>query len=169
MRDMSTKQIGIGVAVVVAVAVVGFFLGDKLLNTSAVTPSLSNNSSSASGGLVVQDEVVGTGAQAQNGDVLVVAYTGKFQNGTVFDTSVGKAAIPITPCPAGTTTGLCMTLGAHQVIQGWEQGLQGMKVGGKRLITVPPELGYGPQDYGPIPGNSTLIFEVELLAVKSNQ
>ena len=113
--------------------------------------------------LVAQDEVIGTGSTAVVGSKLVVQYTGKFENGTVFDTSVGKPAIN---CPAGVAQGFCFTLGASQVIPGWDQGLQGMKVGGKRLLIVPPSLGYGANDYGPIPGNSTLIFEVQLLSIQ---
>lgn len=102
--------------------------------------------------LVVQDEVVGTGAEATAGQVITVNYTGKLQNGTVFDSSIGRE--PFT-----------FTLGIGQVIKGWDQGVQGMKVGGKRLLIIPAPLAYGPNDYGPIPGNSTLIFEVELLKV----
>ena len=102
---------------------------------------------------MVQDQVVGTGAEAAVGNTVSVNYTGKLQNGTVFDTSVGKAPIEF-------------PLGGGYVIPGWDQGLVGMKVGGKRLLIIPPSLGYGSQDYGPIPGNSTLIFEVELVGVK---
>jgi FKBP-type peptidyl-prolyl cis-trans isomerase len=102
----------------------------------------------------VQDEVVGTGAEARVGDTLSVNYTGKLQNGTVFDTSVGRTPIQF-------------TLGAGQVIQGWEQGLQGMKVGGKRLLLIPSGLAYGASGYGPIPANAALIFEVELVGVKA--
>ena len=118
--------------------------------------------------LQVTDEVVGTGATAENGDTVVVAYTGALTNGTVFDTSVGKApiTIPGTTCPTGVTTGLCMKLGAGQVIKGWDEGLVGMKEGGKRKLVIPPSLGYGAQTYGPIPGNSTLVFEVELIKVQ---
>lgn len=107
-------------------------------------------------GLVVQDQQVGTGATAQAGDTITVNYTGKLQNGTVFDTSVGKQPF-------------VFTLGAGQVIPGWDQGLQGMKVGGKRLLIIPANLAYGSQQVGPIPANSTLIFEVDLLDVKSGQ
>ncbi len=105
-------------------------------------------------GLVVQDEIVGTGDVAQAGQTISVNYTGKLQNGTVFDTSIGRAPFQF-------------TLGAGQVISGWDQGLQGMKVGGKRLLIIPPQLAYGSQAVGPIPANSTLIFEVDLLSVQA--
>ena len=108
--------------------------------------------SSAPGSLVVQDEQVGTGATASVGDTISVNYTGRLQDGTVFDTSIGRAPFQF-------------TLGAGDVIPGWDQGLQGMKVGGKRLLIIPPALAYGAQGVGPIPGNATLIFEVELLKV----
>ena len=102
--------------------------------------------------MVVQDEAVGTGELAQPGDMVTVNYTGKFQSGTVFDSSVGRAPFQF-------------TLGTGQVIPGWDQGLQGMKVGGKRLLIIPPALAYGAQGKGPIPPNATLIFEVYLVKV----
>jgi FKBP-type peptidyl-prolyl cis-trans isomerase len=83
-----------------------------------------------------------------------VHYTGKFVDGRVFDSSLTRGEP------------LQFVLGAGQVIQGWDVGIVGMKVGGKRVLSIPPELGYGAQDYGPIPGGSTLIFEVELLKVE---
>lgn len=100
-----------------------------------------------------EDTQVGTGAEAVPGKTLSVNYTGKLENGAVFDTSVGKQPFEF-------------VLGAGQVIPGWDQGLQGMKVGGKRTLTIPPSLAYGEQGAGSIPPNSTLIFEVELLDVK---
>lgn len=120
-----------------------------------MTESAATNNPLAPGtssGLVIQDETVGTGAAAQSGDTLTVNYTGKLDNGTIFDTSVGK-------------TPFQFTLGAGQVIPGWDQGLQGMKVGGKRILIIPPEMAYGAQGIGPIPPNATLTFEVELLGV----
>ena len=105
------------------------------------------------GGLVAQDEVVGTGDTARVGDQVTVNYTGKFQDGRVFDTSVGRASFNF-------------VLGKGEVIPGWDQGLQGMKVGGKRLLIIPPQLAYGEAGAGGvIPPNATLIFEVELLKV----
>lgn len=108
-------------------------------------------------GLVIQDEVAGTGATAQAGDHIYVNYVGKLQNGTVFDASMSHN-------PPGP---IDFVLGTGRVIPGWDQGLQGMKVGGKRLLIIPPQLAYGAQDYGPIPGNSTLVFEIELVKVEA--
>jgi FKBP-type peptidyl-prolyl cis-trans isomerase len=106
-----------------------------------------------SGTIQTQDLVVGTGATAAVGNVVTVNYTGMFTNGTVFDSSVGRTPIQF-------------QLGAGQVIPGFEQGIVGMKVGGKRRITIPPSLGYGSAGRPPtIPGNSTLVFEVDLVSI----
>jgi len=143
---MSSRQLQVGIAVVAALAVVSlFFIFNPFTTVPQNTPAT----------LVTQDEVIGTGAVAAAGDLVTVNYTGKLANGTVFDTSVGK-------------TPFQFTLGAGQVIPGWDQGVAGMKVGGKRTLIIPPSLAYGPNDYGPIPGNSTLTFEVELLNVASS-
>ena len=145
------KKLKTGIAVGAGIVVVGLFFvfGNPFLAMNSVSGTAAGDTS----GLVVQDQVVGTGAEATVGNTVSVNYTGKLQNGTVFDTSVGKAPIEF-------------PLGGGYVIPGWDQGLVGMKVGGKRLLIIPPSLGYGSQDYGPIPGNSTLIFEVELVGVK---
>ena len=102
----------------------------------------------------------GTGDEAQNGNVLIVNYTGWLfdevapaQKGPTFDSSVGRQ--PLT-----------FTLGAGQVIAGWDRGLQGMRVGGLRRLIVPPSLGYGGVRNQSIPPNSTLVFEVELIEVQ---
>ncbi|MGB2716182.1 MAG: FKBP-type peptidyl-prolyl cis-trans isomerase [Vicinamibacterales bacterium] len=102
---------------------------------------------------------VGTGADALTGRVVTVNYTGWFYNasapegkGVQFDSSVGQ-------------TPFSFTLGAGQVIRGWEQGVQGMKVGGIRRLVIPPSLAYGQSRYGPIPPNATLVFEIELVEV----
>lgn len=105
-----------------------------------------------SGQVTITDIVVGTGAEAVVGDTLTVNYTGWLADGTQFDSSYGKQPF-------------IFPLGAGRVIKGWDQGLVGMKVGGKRRLIIPPSLGYGSTGSGPIPGNATLKFEVELLSI----
>ncbi|MBX4189893.1 FKBP-type peptidyl-prolyl cis-trans isomerase [Candidatus Parcubacteria bacterium] len=105
-------------------------------------------------GLQMQDLVVGTGAQAIVGKLVSVQYTGWLTNGTKFDSSYDHGQ-PFQ-----------FQLGAGQVIKGWDEGVQDMKVGGKRRLVIPASLGYGSQAMGNvIPANSTLVFDVELLAV----
>ena len=111
------------------------------------------DSPSPAAGLVSQDLVVGTGATAASGDLVTVNYVGTLTSGAKFDSSYDRNQ-PFT-----------FRLGAGQVIAGWDQGVVGMKVGGKRRLTIPPRLGYGSQANGPIPANSTLIFEIELLSI----
>ena len=106
------------------------------------------------------DLVVGTGAEAVNGKALTVNYTGWLydatkaeQKGTQFDTSTGRGPYSF-------------VLGARQVIDGWDQGVPGMKVGGKRRLVIPPDLAYGASGRGQIPPNATLVFDIELLSVQ---
>lgn len=123
---------------------------------SPTTTAASTESSTATSvsELKIEDVKVGTGAEATAGKKVTVEYTGKLTNGTQFDSSVGRAPFSF-------------NLGAGQVIQGWEKGIVGMKVGGKRKLTIPPALAYGEQGAGSvIPPNSTLVFDVELLKVE---
>jgi FKBP-type peptidyl-prolyl cis-trans isomerase len=108
--------------------------------------------------LKITDTVVGTGTEAESGDAVSVLYTGTLDNGMVFDASSlhGNQPFPF-------------VLGAGQVIQGWDLGVVGMKVGGTRELTIPPALAYGSQAVGNIPPNSTLHFTVKLLSVSSTQ
>jgi FKBP-type peptidyl-prolyl cis-trans isomerase FkpA len=105
-------------------------------------------------GLVIEDLAVGTGATAAAGMKVTVHYTGWLTNGSKFDSSKDR------------NDPFVFNLGAGQVIRGWDQGVQGMQVGGKRKLTIPPDLGYGARGAGGvIPPNATLVFEVELLGV----
>ena len=104
--------------------------------------------------LEMNDTVVGTGAEAVKGKKVTVHYTGTLLDGTKFDSSYDRGQP------------LAFPLGQHLVIPGWEQGLIGMRVGGKRKLTIPPSLAYGATGKGPIPPNATLIFDVELLAAE---
>ncbi len=104
-------------------------------------------------GLKITDLKVGSGAKAVSGKTVTVNYKGTLQNGQVFDQSYGRAPFPF-------------TLGAGQVIKGWDEGVAGMKVGGKRKLVIPPALAYGEQGAGGVIGpNATLTFVVELLGV----
>jgi FKBP-type peptidyl-prolyl cis-trans isomerase FkpA len=111
-------------------------LGAETLATPEASVSAKQNMDNK---LVIQDEVIGTGSEAVTGKKV-----------SSYDRSQPFS----------------FTLGAGEVIQGWDQGVAGMKVGGKRKLTIPPALGYGSQDMGSIPPNSTLVFEVELLKVE---
>ena len=105
-------------------------------------------------GLKYDDTVVGTGATATKGQTVSVHYTGWLIDGDKFDSSKDR------------NDPFEFALGAGHVIRGWDEGVQGMKVGGTRRLTIPPQLGYGAQGAGGvIPPNATLIFEVELLAI----
>jgi peptidylprolyl isomerase len=107
-------------------------------------------------GLQIIDQVVGTGAQPQAGQTVVVQYTGYLDNGTVFDSSYSR------------NQPFEFVLGAGQVIRGWDEGIASMKVGGKRRLIIPPQLAYGAQGAGGgvIPPNARLTFDVELVGVK---
>lgn len=105
-------------------------------------------------GLQYEDTLLGAGQEAKAGDTVTVHYTGTLTDGTKFDSSLDRG------------TPFTFLLGAGKVIKGWDEGVAGIKVGGKRKLTIPAELGYGNQEVGTIPANSTLLFDVELLAVK---
>jgi FKBP-type peptidyl-prolyl cis-trans isomerase len=105
-------------------------------------------------GLYLLDIKEGTGPAIAAGQTAQVHYTGWLVNGKQFDSSVGGQPLEF-------------TIGQRRVIDGWEEGVTGMKAGGKRRLVIPPELGYGAQGYpGAIPGNATLVFDVELLAIR---
>jgi len=148
------------IIVVIILVIIGaiFFIGkeDNDDNNANLTNSIisSTTTMQTESQFIIEDEVVGTGDMAVAGDNVTVNYVGTLLDGTVFDASKNHGD--------GTFT---FPLGAGRVIQGWDQGVAGMKIGGKRKLTIPPELAYGNQQMGSIPANSTLIFEVELLGI----
>jgi FKBP-type peptidyl-prolyl cis-trans isomerase FkpA len=127
------------------------------IESTTFAPSLGvdlSASTRTSTGLYYRDLITGTGATAASGHSLSVHYTGWLANGTQFDTNVA----PATP--------YTLTLGIGQVIAGWDQGLVGMKVGGRRQLIIPPSLGYGSNPNGTIPANSILVFTVDLVSTQ---
>ncbi|KAG8760433.1 peptidylprolyl isomerase fpr4 [Serendipita sp. 396] len=104
------------------------------------------------GGLVITDKKVGTGAVAKKGSKVQVRYIGKLANGTIFDQNTSGQPFRF-------------KVGSGEVIKGWDEGFAGMKEGGERTIVVPPKMGYGAKQSGPIPANATLTFDVKLLGV----
>ena len=107
------------------------------------------------GELTIEDIIVGEGTEAVKHSIVTVNYTGWLEDGSKFDSSLNPGREPFR-----------FTVGAGQVIQGWDQGIPGMKIGGKRKLTIPPSMGYGNRAMGAIPANSVLIFEVDLLVVE---
>jgi FKBP-type peptidyl-prolyl cis-trans isomerase len=106
--------------------------------------------------LNIKDTTVGTGTEVKSGDTVSVLYTGSLDDGTVFDASSKHGNQPFS-----------FTVGAGQVIKGWDLGLVGMKIGGTRELIIPASLGYGASANGPIPANATLHFTIQLLSVSS--
>ena len=165
---MKPTQTGIAVALALAVVILFFILpglwpfggpqqapGEQA-NTQITTQPDTSAPMTTADKLEVTDETVGTGAAVAAGDTVTVNYVGSLTNGTVFDASANHGS-----------TGFSFTLGVGQVIKGWDEGIAGMKVGGKRKLVIPAELAYGSQGAGNvIPPNATLVFEVELLKVQ---
>ena len=117
--------------------------------------SCSKEKQTMSNGLQIEDIKIGEGSEVKKFDIVTVNYTGTLEDGTKFDSSLNPGRTPFR-----------FTVGAGQVIKGWDEGLMGMKAGGKLKLTIPPELGYGSRDNGPIPANSTLIFDIDLLGIE---
>tara|TARA_Y100001968_G_scaffold298139_1_gene307818 strand:- start:69 stop:515 length:447 start_codon:yes stop_codon:yes gene_type:complete len=121
--------------------------------TNLGSPMDKTKSISTASGLTMTDLIVGEGPEATSGQRVSVNYKGSLVNGKEFDSSYGRGPFSF-------------PLGAGQVIKGWDEGVAGMRVGGKRELVIPPELGYGARGAGGvIPPNATLVFEVELLGV----
>ena len=150
MKNLNKNQ---WIAVFASLALLGYLLFAGPIMNFFNPPSDNLNNQAPQTGFVVQEVVAGDGLPAEPGDVLTVHYVGTLPDGKVFDSSLDRN-IPFS-----------FTLGVGPVIRGWDEGLSGMRVGGKRLLTIAPDYGYGEQGVGTTPPNSTLIFEVELLDV----
>lgn len=156
MRGVSTR--GMVVSSVCAWAFVAFALGGCSKSVAEPAPSEFQPSKPAPlppgpSKLEIVDDVVGTGAEAATGDQVNVHYTGTLLSGKIFDSSRDREPFSF-------------TLGKGQVIKGWDQGVVGMKVGGKRTLTIPSDLAYGEKGGGDkIPPNAALKFEIELLSI----
>lgn len=148
------KQELIGALLVVAVFLGLAFYFSKDTDTNTMENKTASSVTDTVTELKIEDLSVGNGTEAVAGKRLSMHYTGTLLNGVKFDSSLDRGA-PFE-----------FTLGAGEVIKGWDQGIVGMKVGGKRKLTIPPSLAYGAGTVGAIPPNSTLVFEVELLEVK---
>jgi FKBP-type peptidyl-prolyl cis-trans isomerase len=154
------KLIGIIAVIIVAGVALGYFLimanpTSNQQSTTAVEPTTMDKTPTNNPDLKVEDIEVGTGREVKSGDTVVMHYTGTLTDGTKFDSSLDRGT------PFETQ------IGVGRVIQGWDEGVPGMKIGGKRKLTIPAEMGYGAAGAGDaIPPNSTLIFEVELLDIK---
>jgi FKBP-type peptidyl-prolyl cis-trans isomerase len=147
------------VIVIVAIALLALAVvsvAQTAAKTAASGPTkVTGEPTKTASGLEYWDIKVGTGAVAETGHKVKVDYTGWLTNGKKFDSSVG------------TGHPFDFLLGGGQVIKGWDEGVAGMKVGGKRQLRIPPDLAYGPKGYpGAIPPNATLIFDVQLVDVK---
>jgi peptidylprolyl isomerase len=155
------QRVLIGVIVLIILGLAAYFAYSAFFapkaNTTAGIPTVDPNikTVTTASGLKYQDIAVGSGKEAQPQNQVTVNYTGWLENGTKFDSSFDHGQ-PFT-----------FTLGAGNVIPGWDEGVQGMKEGGKRRLIIPPDLGYGSTGSPPtIPPNSTLIFDVDLLKVQ---
>lgn len=119
-------------------------------------PSSSKKIIQTKNGMKIETTQEGTGEQITNGKTASMLYTGKLEDGTIFDSTAKRNNTPFT-----------FTLGVGQVIRGWDEGVLGMKVGEKRTLTIPADMAYGPSGIpGVIPGGATLIFDVELVSFK---
>lgn len=135
------------VSIIIAVAILGALVLTYFIMTNQTQPQAISDTFS------METLIPGTGSEAKSGDTVSVNYVGTLKNGTKFDSSYDR------------NQAFSFSLGAGQVIQGWDQGVVGMKVGEKRKLIIPAAMGYGARAIGTIPANSTLIFEVELLKI----
>jgi FKBP-type peptidyl-prolyl cis-trans isomerase len=152
MKNTTIPLIALSVIALVAIVFIG---GNRLGDDGGQTASVSESIAPANpNGLAIEDTAIGSGPAVATGDTVSVHYTGTLADGTKFDSSHDRGE-PFT-----------FTVGAGQVIRGWEEGLVGMQVGGERKLTIPPALAYGDRSVGSIiPANATLTFEIELVSI----
>lgn len=154
------QRIILTIIILIALSAVGYFAFTALNRgntaTATATPSAGQSGMiTLPSGLQYEDNVVGTGKEAKSGDSVVVNYSGYLADGTMFDSSINRG------------TPFEFTLGQGQVIKGWDEGIVGMKEGGKRKLIIPPDLAYGSEGRPPvIPPDATLTFDVDLITVK---
>jgi FKBP-type peptidyl-prolyl cis-trans isomerase len=157
---MSTKSIVISVVVVIIVLIGGYFIVKNMGSAAPAQAPQTDTTASSTSQVQGQEVKVGTGEAATPGSVVSVLYVGKLSDGTVFDSSAAHGNTPLT-----------FTLGAQGLIPGFQIGVNGMKVGGERLLSIPPSLAYGATDVKDstgkvvIPANSTLLFDIQLVKV----
>lgn len=153
--NVTSTGIAVTLAIVVVLSFFLFGISNPFGSTTDQGMAAPITNTANGGELMITDLSAGTGATAIPGSIVTVNYVGKLEDGTVFDASA-RHGKPFT-----------FQLGVGSVIAGWDQGVAGMNVGGKRVLVIPPELGYGAQGAGGvIPPNATLTFEVELLDVQ---
>jgi len=156
------EKIGVFLAVILALLFflfTGNFFDGNSSDISSNTPPEqdSDQNPAALSELITEDVILGDGAEAVPGSLVTVHYNGFLTDGTKFDSSVDRGE-PFQ-----------FLLGSGQVIKGWDQGVSGMKIGGVRRLSIPPNLGYGSKQAGQIPPGSTLLFEIELLEVQNQE
>lgn len=172
---MNTRNVLIGVIVIIIIAAGIYYFTTKNSAANAANsatqpaaaaqanPAASDTSNASSTQVQAQDVTVGTGTEATPGSIVSVLYVGKLADGTVFDSSAAHGNQPMS-----------FQLGTNKLIPGFQIGVNGMKVGGERLMAIPPSLGYGTQDVKDdsgkviIPANSTIIFDVKLVSVEAS-
>jgi FKBP-type peptidyl-prolyl cis-trans isomerase FkpA len=151
--DQTTRLVVYIIIAALAIGALVYLL--SILRSSTSNPSpVAGTEVTTPSGLKYIDEVVGTGDSPKSGRPVTVHYTGMLEDGTKFDSSVDRGQPYEFP------------IGVGQVIRGWDEGVMSMKVGGKRKLIIPPDLGYGARGKGTIPPNATLYFDVELLDAK---